>query len=231
MNALMIAATERSAGKSVLIAALAAYWQRYCSDRPLAVMKLVETQAPAGDRPGLELPLHQLPSVTTPFSYASSLVPPLAAKEVGDRIKLEELWQTFEALADQNNFVLMEGAESLGTPITPETTEADLAWDWRLPVILVVPVKPGAIAQASAYAALATQARVHLKGIILNCVEPCSEEEILNWASPRLIQSLTHRPVLGWMPHLSPSPDLEKLVQVASNLKLEYLLPLPLILS
>jgi len=44
--------------------------------------------------------------------------------------------------------------------------------------------------------------RVHLKGIVLNCVQPRSEQEIADWAPVELIQSLTNTPVLGCLPHL-----------------------------
>jgi len=47
----------------------------------------------------------------------------------------------------------------------------------------------GAIAQAVANVALARLSRVHLKGIVLNCVQPRSEQEIADWAPVELIQS------------------------------------------
>jgi dethiobiotin synthetase len=110
--------------------------------------------------------------------------------------------------------------------VTHELTVADLARDWRLPVVLVVPVKLGAIAQAVANVALARQSGVHLKGIVLNCVQACSDEEIADWTPIDLIQSLTNVPVLGVLPHLADPTDLTKLAQVASNLDLERLLGL-----
>jgi len=66
--------------------------------------------------------------------------------------------------------------------------------------------KLGAIAQAVANVALARLSRVHLKGIVLNCVQPRSEQEIADWAPVELIQSLTNTPVLGCLPHLKTQP-------------------------
>ncbi len=120
--------------------------------------------------------------------------------------------------------VLVEALGGLGSPITRELTVADLARDWRLPTVLVVPVKLGAIGQAIANVALARQAAVNLKGIILNCVQPCSDTEIAQWAPQDLIESLTNVPVCGIMPHLDSREDIERLVTVAANLDLEYLL-------
>jgi dethiobiotin synthetase len=92
----------------------------------------------------------------------------------------------------------------------------------------VVPVKLGAIGQAVANAALAQQCRVHLKGIVLNCIHPCTAEDQAHWAPPDLITRLTGLPVLGTLPHLPDPTQLAALAHVASNLDLEHLLPLGL---
>ncbi|XHX79766.1 MAG: ATP-dependent dethiobiotin synthetase BioD [Stenomitos frigidus ULC029] len=129
------------------------------------------------------------------------------------------------------DWVLVEGLGGLGSPVTNETTVADLAWDWHVPAVLVVPVKLGAIGQAVANVALARQTRVHLKGIVLNCVKPCTEQEIADWAPADLIRSLTSIPVLGLLPHLPDPTDLKALAQIASQLDLERLLPMARLFS
>lgn len=226
MNALLIAGTDTDAGKTVLTTALIAYWQAYCLPRRLGVMKPI--QSGVGDR---ELytrlfDLGQSPEEITPLYFQAPLAPPLAADREGRKIELDLAWKAFESLHQQRDWVLVESLGGLGSPVTHETTVADLAWDWRLPVVLVVPVRLGAISQAVANVALARQSRIHLKGIVLNCTQPRTEQEIANWAPASLIQSLTNIPVLGVMPHLADPTDCAKLAQVASNLDLEYLLPL-----
>ncbi|EAW43081.1 ATP-dependent dethiobiotin synthetase BioD, partial [Nodularia spumigena] len=119
--------------------------------------------------------------------------------------------------------VLVEALGGLGSPITNELTVADLAGDWRLPTVLVVPVRLGAIAQAVANVALARQSKVNLKGIVLNCVQPRTDAEIADLTPSDLIQSLTHTPVLGCLPYLDNLEDLDKLAQVASHLDWERL--------
>lgn len=224
MNALLIAGTDTDAGKTVLTTALIAYWQQYCHAQTLGVMKPV--QSGLGDRE-LYAQLFSLdPNEVTPLHFQAPLAPPLAAEREGRRISLEPIWQAFEALRRQRDFVLVEGLGGLGSPVTRETTIADLAWDWRLPVVLVVPVKLGAIGQAVANVALARQSRIHLKGIILNCTQPRTESEIADWAPASLIESLTSVSVLGLIPFLPDPTDRQKLAQVASNLELERMIPL-----
>ncbi|HEY9645555.1 MAG TPA: dethiobiotin synthase [Chroococcidiopsis sp.] len=226
MNALLIVGTEAGTGKTVLLSALAAYWQRYGGDRPLGIFKPIQCGGTDRDRYVQQFGLSQTVDEVNPCWFESSLVPPLAAEQAGRKIKLDKLWQSFESLSHQREFVLVEGCGGLGDPVSRETTMADLAWDWRLPTVLVVPVTPGAIAQAVANAALAEQANVHLKGIVLNCLSPDSESHAEDWAPTHLLQSLTHKPVLGCIPHLADPGDRDKLAQAASNLELERLLPL-----
>ena len=226
MNALLITGTDTDAGKTVLTTALIAYWQTYCNARSLGVMKPI--QSGTGDRELYErlFSLDQTLDELNPLYFEAPIAPPLAAEKEGKRVKLEKVWQSFEALRQKRDWVLVESLGGLGSPITRETTVADLAWDWRIPTVLVVPVKLGAIGQAVANVALARSRRVHLKGIVLNCVKPCSNDDVENWAPVDLIESLTSVPVLGLIPHLSDPTDLVKLAQVASDLDLERLIPL-----
>jgi dethiobiotin synthetase len=113
----------------------------------------------------------------------------------------------------------------LGTPITAELVVADLARDWGLPAVLVVPVKLGAIGAAVANVALARQYNVQLRGIVLNCPQPLTQDEIANLAPAALIQSLTSTPVLGCLPYLPDLEDLDLLAAAAADLELELLLP------
>ena len=126
----------------------------------------------------------------------------------------------------QHDFVLVEALGGLGSPVTNELTVADLAGDWRLSTVLVVPIKLGSISQAVANVALARQLRIDLKGIVLSCTQPLSQEEIFDFAPVELIRSLTQIPVLGTIPYLEDPTNLDKLASVAANLDLEVILPM-----
>lgn len=226
MNALLIAGTDTDAGKTVLTTALAAYWQRHCKPQQLGILKPL--QSGVGDCELYSQLFGLAPSEVTPLRFQAPLAPPLAATLEGKAIALDQAWQAFDQLRQHRDFVLVEGLGGLGSPVTYETTVADLAWDWRLPTVLVVPVKLGAIGQSVSNVALARQTRVHLKGIVLNCPHPCSAQEIEHWAPTALIQSLTGIPVLGLIPHLRDRTNLDTLAHAAANLELEKLLPLAL---
>lgn len=222
MNSILIAATDTNAGKTVLTTALAAYWQTYRSAESLGIFKPIQTGV--GDR---EL-YNQLFSLDleeiTPLHFQAPLAPPVAAAKEGAWVDLKLAWQAFERLQKQRSYVLVEALGGLGSPITYELTVADLARDWGLPTVLVVPVKLGCLAQIVANVALARQSKVNLKGIVLNCVEPITEAEITDLAPIELIQSLTNVSVLGIVPYLENPKDLVKLTEIASNLELERLI-------
>ncbi|NJL85290.1 MAG: ATP-dependent dethiobiotin synthetase BioD [Leptolyngbyaceae cyanobacterium SM1_1_3] len=225
MNTLLIAGTDTDAGKTVVTTALAAYWQRYYSPRPLGLIKPV--QSGVGDRELYQklFKLDQTLDEINPAYFAAPLAPPLAAEREGRQVDLKPVWQTLRALERSRDWVLVEGLGGLGSPVTAELTVADLAAQWRLPTLLVVPVRLGAIAQAVANVALARQAQVALKGIILNCAQPRSPQEVADWAPQALIESLTQMPILGIMPHIAEATDLFSLSNAASRLTLDGLIP------
>ncbi|BBD68283.1 dethiobiotin synthase [Nostoc commune NIES-4072] len=223
LNTLLITGTDTEAGKTVLTTALAAYWQKYYPQRSWGIMKPI--QSGIGDREWYQklFTLEQSSEEITPLYFQAPLAPPIAAARENRQVDLAVVWQALSKLRSQRDFVLVEALGGLGSPVTEELTVADLAGEWRLPTVLVVPVRLGAIAQAVANVALARQSRVNLKGIVLNCVQRRTDAEIADWTPQQLIQSLTNTPVLGCLPYLDNLTDLDKLAQVASDLNLEML--------
>ncbi|HEY9847514.1 MAG TPA: dethiobiotin synthase, partial [Candidatus Caenarcaniphilales bacterium] len=223
MKTLLICGTDTEVGKTVLTTALAAYCLHNLGRlnplptlQSVAIFKPIQTGSGDSLAPALGdcehycrlFSLNQSPEEVTPLKFQAPLAPPIAAEQENRHVDLERVWTVFQSLQQRHNFILIEALGGLGSPVTYETTVADLARDWRLPVVLVVPIKLGAIAQAVANVALACQSQIHLKGIVLNCVQPCTAEEVANWAPQSLIQSLTNTPVLGMLPHFSDLGDL-----------------------
>ena len=224
-NALLITGTDTDAGKTVLTAALMAYWQQYCPDRSIAILK--PFQAGVGDREFYAklFDLQQTPDEINPIYFNAPLALPIAAALEGQTISMDVPWRTLQLLMQRHDFVLIEGVGGLGSPITFETTVADLAADWNVSIVLVVPVKLGAIAQVVANIALAERSGLRVKGIVRNCVTPCSEEDVENWANQALIEQLTGIQVVGTLPYLESIDDRDQLAKAASNLDLEMLIP------
>lgn len=222
-KSLLIAGTDTNVGKTVLTSALISYWQTYYLSKSLGVLKPIQTGK--GDRELYHeyFPLNQSLEEINPLQFEAPLAPPVAAELEGKIVDLKLVWSQFCQLQKNRDFVLVEGLGGLGSPVTDELTVADLARDWHLPTILVVPVRLGAIAQAVANVALARQKGVSLQGLVLNCVQPCSAQDIEQLTPIHLIESLTQIPILGILPYLEVPTDREKLSEIASNLNLEII--------
>ncbi|MEL7245376.1 MAG: dethiobiotin synthase [Cyanobacteria bacterium J06573_2] len=223
LKTLFIAGTDTDAGKTVFTTALAAYLQKYRSQNSWGIMKPI--QSGVGDKELYQklFSLSQSESETTPLYFQAPLAPPLAAAKENREIDLGVVWKTLTQLQQKHDFLLVEALGGLGSPVTDEFTVADLAGEWRLPTVLVVPVRLGAISQAVTSVALAKQAKVDLLGIILNCTSAITPEQIADWTPTDMIESFTNIPVLGCLPYLENPEDLDKLAQIASDLKLEKL--------
>lgn len=222
MNTLLIAGTDTEVGKTVVTTALAAYWHTHEAHHSLAILKLLQTGI--GDREYYQQQFgHTDIEIVTPVCFQTPVAPPIAAEREDRGIPLDEIWQALRTLQQTKDRVLVEGIGGLGCPVTWELTVADLAGEWRLPTVLVVPVKLGAIAQTVANVALAREKNVNLTGIILSCPHPLSEQEIRDLAPTHLLQSLTQIPVLGLIPYLDNRQEMDKVAYVAANLDFEHL--------
>ncbi|WP_036487923.1 dethiobiotin synthase [Myxosarcina sp. GI1] len=230
MNALLIAGTDTDVGKTFVTVSLAAYYQNWL-DRTnransIGILKLAQTGV--GDIELYQKLFGDSSKIVSQVAlrFAKPLAPPIAAAAEGKNVDLNSIWQNLVSLRQQQDLVLVEALGGLGSPVTEELTIADLAASWRLPTVLIVPVKLGAIAQAVANVALARSSNIELKGIILNCNRPLqSEAEIADLTPIDLIQSLTQIPVIGILPYIQLE-DTQKLAAVVANWDLELILPL-----
>jgi dethiobiotin synthetase len=222
MPSLLVTSTDTEVGKTFTTCVLAAYLQTHFPRRQIGIMKPIQCGGGSlGDKDIYRqlFQLNQSPTELNPLYFDAPLAPPLAAARSGESIDLAKIWQHLQALQQRCDQVLIEGLGGLGTPVTAELTLADLAREWRLPTVLVVPVKLGSIGQAVANVALAAQAKVDLRGIILNCSQPTSAQEIADWAPADLIMNLTHKPVWGYLPYLPAPHNIVDLATAGTNLQ------------
>jgi dethiobiotin synthetase len=150
-------------------------------------------------------------------------------KRSADRgLDLATAWAQYQAVAERSDLLLLEAGHGLGDPVTAEFTVVDLAWDWRIPAVLVVPLGVDTIGQAVAHVALARQSHCNLRGIVLNAMASGAvrEEAILPMQHSAIgeIETLTQMSVLGVLPFLSDLRDEGRLVQAAAGLDLERFL-------
>ncbi|MBV5260070.1 ATP-dependent dethiobiotin synthetase BioD [Synechococcus moorigangaii CMS01] len=222
-NCLLIAGTDTEVGKTVVSSALIAYWRHFLPFSSLGVIKLLQTGV--GDRQWYEKFCDGGTVLRVPLEYETPVAPPVAARLEHKTIDLGIVWQALQDLSNSQDFVIAESLGSLGSPVTDELTVADLVGQWKLPTVLVVPVKLGAIGQAIAQVSLARERKVNLKGIVLSCGTPDAMGHIEDLAPPTMLQQLTQIPVLGVMPYIENLLEAPALAKIAATWHLEKLIP------
>lgn|GEM_PF-124777 len=231
MKTLSIVGTDTDVGKTFVTIALANYWQNYRSNRDLShqfslsIFKLIQTGTGDVEIYNRLFAETNLIEIIAPLRLTTPVAPPVAAQKEGKTIELGKIWQAYSLAQQKSDFVLLETLGGLGSPVTNELIVGNITADWRLPTILVVPVKLGAISNAVANVALARSLKIDLKGIILNCTQPKAEAKIEDLTPPDLIQSLTQVPILGTLPYIENLTDSDKLGKIVANWDIELMLP------
>ncbi len=235
-NSLLITGTDTDVGKTFVTTALVYYAQKYLRGSSLGLLKLMQTGT--GDRELYDKLFGNLEQtetsensklikIATPLHFQAPLAPPVAAEMERKTIDLGIVWQCLSKLQQQQDLVFIEALGGLGSPVTHELTVADLAAEWRLPTVLVVPIKLGAIAQTVANVALARSLKIDLRGIILSCCELYDQDTDLNSLAPvDLIKSLTQVSVLGTLPYIEDLTQRNALAKIVSDWDWELMFPL-----
>lgn len=83
-----------------------------------------------------------------PQMFRAPLAPHLAAAEEGRQVNAKLLRTGVRYWCERSDFVLVEGAGGLMSPVTDDEYNADLARDFGYPLVVVVPNRIGAINQA-----------------------------------------------------------------------------------
>lgn len=109
-----------------------------------------------------------------PQKFAAPLAPHLAAKAEGKEVDAKLLREGAQPWHGRCDFLLIEGAGGLMSPLTDDEYVADLALDLGYPLVVVVPNQLGVIhsALATLIAAATFQGGLPVAGLVLNHPQP-----------------------------------------------------------
>jgi dethiobiotin synthetase len=152
-----------------------------------------------------------------PIAFEPAIAPHLAAREADVAISVSSLLAAMRKVLDKGaDFTLIEGAGGWRVPLSGQANLSDLAMALKLPVILVVGVRLGAINHALLTAEAIARDGLQLAGWVANIIEPKTSRLEENLAS--LAERLP-APCLGRVPYLKlASPEA-----VAEYLQLDLL--------
>ncbi len=107
-----------------------------------------------------------------PQRFAAPLAPHLAAREEGRRVDAALLRSGYEVWRDAYDFVLVEGAGGLMSPLSDDDYNADLARDLGLPLVVVAANRLGVINEVM-QTLISTEAKgLRVVGVLLNDTSP-----------------------------------------------------------
>ena len=133
-------------------------------------------------------------------------------------------WQDYARLLKQasGEVVTIAYPGGLGDAIDNHSTLANLCQDWRLSVLLTLPLLPDAVSIAAAFSALATSSKTPLIGYVLVGDSPERDETGQDIATlSQQIEAIARVPVLGHLP--LDTGDENALFAAASRLNWELL--------
>ncbi|SDM73334.1 dethiobiotin synthase [Franzmannia pantelleriensis] len=221
MSAYFITGTDTDAGKTLIASGLLTLARRQgLTTQGLKPVASGCESTPAGlrNRDALALQAASSPPLPydeiNPFAFAPAIAPHLAAQQAGTTLSLAALAERLTPrLAEARDLTLIEGAGGWRVPLNADEDLAGLATLLRLPAILVVGVRLGAINHARLTLEAIRRDGVQVAGWVANRVDPGMDAAEDNLSS--LTQQLD-APCLGRVPYLArPTPS-----QVADHVQL-----------
>lgn len=216
MRGLFVTGTDTGVGKTALTAGVVLALRG--RGHSVGVVKPIQSGALAADPDGDAMLLKRWTGVAeaaselAPYCFAAPLAPLVAADLEGREVRLAEVVEAVQAVADRYESVIVEGAGGLLVPVGANWTVADLAYALGLPVLVVARAALGTV-NHSALTVLALRGLgLEPIGVVLNGAEDDSSQR-----NGELIERLADVPVLGRTPWLDGELTGERLRELVEE--------------
>ena len=217
-NALFITGTDTGVGKTYIAAALARLLTR--QGLRVGVMKPVESGVDDVQTLGADANLlswaavnDQPAALVSPYRLQAAVAPSVAASHEGVKIIPSVITDAFNTLCANHDFVIVEGAGGLMTPIAGGFLIADLIQMLRLKALFVCRPNLGTINHTMLSLFSAQQLGITTAGYIINGMpdKPDMAEE----QAPHSLASLATAELLGVTPHVATADPYQAVDQLA----------------
>jgi dethiobiotin synthetase len=218
---IFVTGTDTGIGKTMVSAALA----RFLTERGLkvGVMKPAESGVNDPSRLGDDGSLlqwaansHDTMEEISPYRLRAPLAPAHAAEKENIFIDFASLVATAQTLGRRHDFLIIEGAGGLMTPLSGGLLMADLAKEIGLPLLVVTTARLGTLNQTLLTIFAAQQMGIPVAGYLINRM-PKQPDEAAETA-PHNLSSLASADILGVLPEVDGS-DREKVLTLNDSLK------------
>lgn len=142
-----------------------------------------------------------------PYRFTDPLAPSVAAVRDGHDIQIDTIVATIRDFRRRHDLTIVEGAGGLLVPIWEDTTFADLAEQAKLPLLIVVGNRLGAINHAQLTAGWARAIGLETIGYVINTLGP--EEDLACRTNIDVLADLLGPPlgILPWMGSFGRTPE------------------------
>lgn len=190
MIACFVTGTDTGVGKTLsscaLLHALAQHHRRVVGMKPVAAGAEPDGQGGWTNSDSLALRaasgLVVAPALDNPVLLAAPVSPHIAAAREHCSVRLEPIVAAYQALSQQADAIVVEGAGGWQVPLSNHLRIADLAIALQLPVVLVVGLRLGCLNHALLTADAIRSSGLPLAGWIANRVDPDMLEPEANMA-------------------------------------------------
>jgi dethiobiotin synthetase len=218
---LFVTGTDTGVGKTMVAAALT----RFLAGRGVraGVMKPVESGVDDPERLGADgrllcwaAGMENPTSLVSPYRFAEPLAPSLAAELQGTTIDPDLLAASARQLAEQSEFLIVEGAGGLLAPLAGHLLVADLACRLGFPLLIVCRAGLGTLNHTLLTLEAARRRKLPVAGLLVNGMP--QSPGLAERHAPRLLTELGDAPLWGVLGQVKDGDDREKVVQLADRL-------------
>lgn len=222
-KAIFITGTDTGVGKSIASAVIAMLLKR--KGHSVGVMKPVTSGCIERDgklvSEDAELLCFaagtEVTSDSAPYLLKAPLAPSLAASMEGVRIDFQVIRDAYQRLADQYDYLIVEGAGGLMVPVSGGMLISDLALFLGLPIAVIARPGLGTVNHTLLTTFSAKNLGLTVKGVIVNRF-PANPGDAEKHA-PHMLDSLSGSPLLGVFPEVQGDDDRDVVTGVADILE------------
>ncbi|MFV9509737.1 dethiobiotin synthase [Tepidibacillus sp. LV47] len=158
-----------------------------------------------------------------PFQFDAPLAPYIAQQLEGKTIMKQDVIDKWDQVKVTHDFFIVEGAGGLAVPYGENYLVSDLAFEIKLPLVIVARPNLGTVNHTCLTVEYARQKGLDVLGVIINGLKQ-NEAGEAEKTNPKLIEQFCRVPVLGVIPWMDTT-DRSTIIKIMNqNLQLNYFL-------
>ncbi len=222
MLQVFISGLEKQSGKTLVAAGLAATMQSLSYSTGVYKPIITGAELTANDNKNFsDLALLNMcdPNISVKCLYSLSKPdsPFVGAYEDNIKIDINEIYSNYNIFASNLDCSLVEGINSISTPVTQNVSEIDIVRMLNIPLILVVNPNSSSIDDVLMALSYIKSNGVHLQGVVINQYDDNSNILEIKYF-PQIIKELSGINILGCMPDYGNISSLDPGVLIADVL-------------